>query len=123
MRRRFEDLAKAYKEKTRLLSEAQERSDRIKRKAELGQMQAAANNEIDTQLGVPSLGVTIPQRMDGQGFYEQQSSAGNNPARQHTFATHGSPGGTSSHQRGYAMFPNTDMAWRAQNVPEVNSGG
>lgn len=121
MRRRFDDLAKAYKEKSRLLSEAQERYDRIKRKAELGQMQAAANSEIDAQLGVSSLGVVSPQRMLGQGFYEQQASTGINSTRQHTFATHGSPGG-SSHQRGYAMFPNMDMAWRGQNVPHANSG-
>jgi hypothetical protein len=87
-------------------------------------MQVAASNEIDAQLGVQSHVGISPQRTNGQGFYEQQASTGPSIMRQQPIAGHGNPGGPPAPQRGYAVFPNMDMAWRGQGQgqPHANSG-
>ncbi|KAK1596268.1 E3 ubiquitin-protein ligase CCNB1IP1, partial [Colletotrichum navitas] len=49
-RRKHEELAYAYQEKSRKLTQIQELYDRVKRKADLGQMEAAAIDAIESSL-------------------------------------------------------------------------
>ncbi|GKT45513.1 uncharacterized protein ColSpa_05694 [Colletotrichum spaethianum] len=50
VRRKHEELAYAYQHKCRKLTQVQELYDRVKRKAELGQMEAAAVDAVDSSL-------------------------------------------------------------------------
>lgn len=75
LRRKYDELAQAYKDKNRKLLQAQELYDKLKRKAMLGQIQDAASDAVDTTLqGGPgaSMGAHTADRFDTQGGYEQQ---------------------------------------------------
>lgn len=50
LRRKNEELAQAYKEKSRKLLQTQELYDKVKRKAEMGQIQRAASDAVDSTL-------------------------------------------------------------------------
>ncbi|OHF01425.1 hypothetical protein CORC01_03181 [Colletotrichum orchidophilum] len=50
MRRKHEELAHSYQDKCRKLTQVQELYDKVKRKAELGQMEAAASDAVDSNL-------------------------------------------------------------------------
>lgn len=120
MRRKYDELAQAYREKGRKLLQTQELYDRIKRKAELGQMQAAACHEIDSQLGGHPLERTSPQGPNGQGFFEQQESYGIGNGRARSLENSNLPGMPPPPPRGFPMFPTPEGTWRRQNLP--NSG-
>ncbi|UNI20383.1 RING-type E3 ubiquitin transferase [Purpureocillium takamizusanense] len=53
MRRKNEELAQAYKDKSRRLLQTQELYDRVKRKVEMGQIERAASEAVDSSLNVP----------------------------------------------------------------------
>jgi len=58
--RKNDELAQAYKEKSRKLLQTQELYDKLKRKAMLGQIQDAATDAADSQvLGVDPAGVNV----------------------------------------------------------------
>ncbi|KAL9945091.1 hypothetical protein ACHAP0_000037 [Verticillium nonalfalfae] len=50
MRRKYDELGQAFKDKSRRLLQTQELYDRVKRRAEMGQMQAAACDAVDSHL-------------------------------------------------------------------------
>ena len=56
MRRKNDELAQAYKDKSRKLLQTQELYDRVKRKVEMGQIERAASDAVDSTLNVPPQG-------------------------------------------------------------------
>lgn len=69
LRRKYEELAQAYKEKNRKLLQTQELYDKLKRKAMLGHIQDAASDAVDTTLqGASSNAGQQAER----GVYEHQ---------------------------------------------------
>lgn len=73
LRRKNDELAQAYKEKSRKLSQTQELYDKLKRKAMLGQMQDAAEDAVDSTLqaaavGAPPYGDAGPNQTMYQDF-------------------------------------------------------
>ncbi|PHH75384.1 hypothetical protein CDD82_4469 [Ophiocordyceps australis] len=62
LRRKNEEFAQAYKEKSRKLVQTQELYDKVKRKAEMGHIQQAASEAVDsTFYGPPRPRSTVPQ--------------------------------------------------------------
>lgn len=54
LRRKNEEIGQAFKEKARKVLQLQELYDKVKRRAELGQIRQAASDAIDLTLEVPS---------------------------------------------------------------------
>lgn len=55
LRRKHEEVSQAYKEKSRKVLQLQELYDKVKRRAELGQIQKAASDAVDHTLQVTQL--------------------------------------------------------------------
>lgn len=118
MRRKYDELAQAYREKGRKLLQTQELYDRVKRKGELGQMQAAASYEVETQLGIPTLERQSPQDAPGRGFYEQQASAvGLGVGARQSFQHQSPPGMPPPAPRGFSVTSNGEGTWRRPAIP------
>ena len=62
LRRKNDELVQAYKDKSRKLLQTQELYDKAKRKAEIGLIQRAASDAVDSTLNNPHL---LNQRGDG----------------------------------------------------------
>lgn len=59
LQRKHSEIAEAYKEKSRLLFRTQELYNKVKRKAELGQLEQAASDAVDSSIRrVPSSAVS-----------------------------------------------------------------
>ncbi|KAJ0298605.1 hypothetical protein COL516b_009689 [Colletotrichum fioriniae] len=82
MRRKHEELARSYQDKCRKLTQVQELYDKVKRKAELGQMEAAASDAVDSNLqyGTQLPAFEFPESAARQNIYEQQSQSAYNDA-------------------------------------------
>ncbi|KAM4055672.1 zinc-RING finger domain-containing protein [Hirsutella rhossiliensis] len=82
MRRKNEELAQAYRDKSRKLLQTQELYDKAKRKAEMGQIQRAASDAVDSTL----LAEPQSQRTAGafDGYHPQQE-----PSYRHAFVPYG----------------------------------
>ncbi|KAK2013047.1 hypothetical protein LZ32DRAFT_270153 [Colletotrichum eremochloae] len=74
-RRKHEELAYAYKEKCRKLTQVQELYDRVKRKVDLGQMEAAALGAIESSLryGTYAPDFDLPEPPTRSNIYETQT--------------------------------------------------
>ncbi|KAK1673712.1 hypothetical protein BDP55DRAFT_730206 [Colletotrichum godetiae] len=77
MRRKHEELARSYQDKCRKLTRVQELYDKVKRKAELGQMEAAASDAVDSNLqyGTQLPAFEFPEPAARQNIYEKQSDS------------------------------------------------
>ncbi|KAK1975855.1 hypothetical protein LZ30DRAFT_334276 [Colletotrichum cereale] len=75
LRRKHEELANAYQEKCRRLTHVQELYDRVKRKADLGQMEAAALDAIESSLrcGTYAPDSDLTERATRLNIYEPQT--------------------------------------------------
>ncbi|KZL75468.1 E3 ubiquitin-protein ligase CCNB1IP1 [Colletotrichum tofieldiae] len=110
VRRKHEELAYAYQDKCRILTQVQELYDRVKRKAELGQMEAAALDAVDSSLRhdmhMPDSNLPEPTAM--LKMYEQQTEPAN-------FGPHHPIEPDRGHRRAYVgKGPGAfreDMAW------------
>lgn len=81
LRRKNDELTRAYKDKNRKLLQAQELYDKLKRKAMLGQIQDAASDAVDTTLQAGgNMGAHSTDRIDTQEGYEQQYGTPMHPA-------------------------------------------
>lgn len=83
LRRKNDELTRAYKDKNRKLLQAQELYDKLKRKAMLGQIQDAASDAVDTTLqggAGANMGAHTADHIDTQGGYEQQFGTPMRPA-------------------------------------------
>ncbi|KXH27413.1 hypothetical protein CSIM01_02697 [Colletotrichum simmondsii] len=82
MRRKHEELARSYQDKCRKLTQVQELYDKVKRKAELGQMEAAASDAVDSNLqyGSQLPAFEFPEPAARQNIYEPQSQSAYNNA-------------------------------------------
>ncbi|KAJ3946389.1 uncharacterized protein N0V96_004750 [Colletotrichum fioriniae] len=82
MRRKHEELGRSYQDKCRKLTQVQELYDKVKRKAELGQMEAAASDAVDSNLqyGTQLPAFEFPESAARQNIYEQQSQSAYNDA-------------------------------------------
>ena len=76
LRRKHEEVSQAYKEKSRRVLQLQELYDKVKRRAELGQIQKAASDAVDHTLQATQL---------DQG-YAGNMTAPNNVENNHTLA-------------------------------------
>ncbi|POR37416.1 Uncharacterized protein TPAR_02398 [Tolypocladium paradoxum] len=79
MRRKNEELAQAYRDKSRKLLQTQELYDKVKRKAEMGHIQRAASDAVDSTLHVASQSQTATREFEG---YNQDTQ----PEPRNTFA-------------------------------------
>ncbi|KAF4337694.1 e3 ubiquitin ligase ccnb1ip1 [Fusarium beomiforme] len=66
LRRKNDEISRAYKDKSRKVLQLQELYDKVKRKAELGQIQKAASDAVDSSLHTiqldPGYGVNFPKQ-------------------------------------------------------------
>ncbi|GKU03087.1 e3 ubiquitin-protein ligase ccnb1ip1 [Fusarium langsethiae] len=74
LRRKHEEISQAYKEKSRKVVQLQELYDKVKRRAELGQIRRAASDAVDHTLQAAQLDPGYSGNMTAQGNIE------NNPA-------------------------------------------
>lgn len=75
MQKKYEDLGRAYKEKSRKLLQIQEMYDRARRQTELGQMHAAASDNVQSYFQNPKLKEcdrAKTTRPPAPGLFEQQ---------------------------------------------------
>ncbi|CAG1981067.1 unnamed protein product [Fusarium graminearum] len=70
LRRKHEEISQAYKEKSRKVLQLQELYDKVKRRAELGQIQRAASDAVDHTLQVAQLEPGYGGNMTAQGNLE-----------------------------------------------------
>ncbi|KAL0769383.1 hypothetical protein CaCOL14_008691 [Colletotrichum acutatum] len=91
MRRKHEELARSYQDKCRKLTQVQELYDKVKRKAELGQMEAAASDAVDSNLhyGTQLPAFEFPEAAARQNIYEQQSQSKYNNANSYIMPERG----------------------------------
>lgn len=94
MRKKNEELANAYKEKTRRLLQVQELYDKAKRKAEMGSLERAANDAVDMNLHNGYAGIEA----SNADFYNQMKEA-NYPFRDFSSARGDSSGMNTGVQR------------------------
>lgn len=110
MRRRNEELAQAYRDKSRKLLQTQELYDKAKRKAEMGHIQRAASDAVDSTLLAESQSQRTAAAFDG---YQPQQEQGYRDA----FApyAHGNkldaPGAYSSYFKSSFRHIPTDERW------------
>ncbi|KAI1383602.1 uncharacterized protein F4822DRAFT_434715 [Hypoxylon trugodes] len=75
LRRKYDELSQAYKEKNRKLLQVQELYDKLKRKAMLGQLQDAAEDAVDSTLHGAQFETGIQASVDygdHEAIYQQQ---------------------------------------------------
>ncbi|KAM0499778.1 hypothetical protein ACHAP8_005386 [Fusarium lateritium] len=70
LRRKHEEISQAYKEKSRKVLQLQELYDKVKRRAELGQIQRAASDAVDHTLQAAQLDPGYSGNMTAQGNIE-----------------------------------------------------
>lgn len=77
LRRKYEELGLSYKDKCRRFAQLQELHSKARRKAELGQMEAAASDVVDSslQLGYCPPDVQFSESTTRRGFYEHRASS------------------------------------------------
>ncbi|KAM0628106.1 hypothetical protein ACHAPW_007534 [Verticillium nonalfalfae] len=112
MRRKYDELGQAFKDKSRRLLQTQELYDRVKRRAEMGQMQAAACDAVDSHLQMNVFSDTRDKGSPRQGQYEQQADFSQ---------FHKSRGSDRSEMpppqnRGATQFVVNDELWAGQNT-------
>lgn len=120
MRRKHDELGYSYQEKCRKLVQVQELYDKTKRKAELGQMEAAASDAIDSnpQFGpqLSEVDLLEPAKRQGHFFYGKPSEFTYQNSHHH-------PGSDRERQRrlvgGGSGLVREDMAW---SKPEYAPG-
>ncbi|KAK6224749.1 E3 ubiquitin-protein ligase CCNB1IP1 [Colletotrichum tabaci] len=110
VRRKHEELAHAYQDKCRKLTQVQELYDRVKRKAELGQMEAAA---VDAVASTLQFGTRVPEYNKNESaarlnIYEQQTDPAH---RVPPYATRTDLQYQSAHANGGSGTFRGDMAW------------
>ncbi|KAM0282725.1 hypothetical protein ACHAQH_002923 [Verticillium albo-atrum] len=113
VRRKYEELGQAYKEKSRKLLQTQELYDRVKRKAEMGQMQAAACDAVDSHLQMHALPENHEKGALDQSFYEQQEEL----TRQHKSRGLNGSELLAPQNRGTPNFADNDELWARQVMP------
>lgn len=76
LRRKYEELGLSYKDKCRRFAQLQELHNKVKRKAELGQMEAAASDAVDSsfQLGFCPPDVQFSEPSTRRGLYKHRAS-------------------------------------------------
>lgn len=121
LRRKHEEISQAYKETSRKVLQLQELYDKVKRRAELGQIQRAASDAVDHTLQAAQLEPGYGGNMTAQGNLENNhtpafgqshrvnvSGMNNGAARNyHNMATEGNQWsrlGGSSHREFFAYF-------------------
>ncbi|TKW55040.1 hypothetical protein CTA1_41 [Colletotrichum tanaceti] len=110
VRRKHEELAHAYQDKCRKLTQVQELYDRVKRKAELGQMEAAALDAVASTL---QYGTRVPEyNKNGSAvrlnIYEQQTDPAHHAP---PYATGTGRQYQSAHASGGSGTFRGDVAW------------
>ncbi|OBR08939.1 E3 ubiquitin-protein ligase CCNB1IP1 [Colletotrichum higginsianum IMI 349063] len=110
VRRKHEELAHAYQDKCRKLTQVQELYDRVKRKAELGQMEAAA---VDAVASTLQFGTRVPEYNKNESaarlnIYEQQSDPAH---RAPPYTTRTDRQYQSAHANGGSGTFRGDLAW------------